>query len=1071
MGGLDLNKYQIASANNVDKDGTLPSELIVASSRRLMIVKVGEKIQGVKNIQFPGCLESARRGTIACVADGEKYALLELEHEQKISLFPISSTENSEISNGYVEDLEIPKTTRPARGSSFVQRAPRATPPSVHNRSTSLGNFVGGLGRGPTSPNRLGNGQERLGSPLARDQSQSPVRYAQDSGKSASIVSVEELSASRPSTPVTPTPPTPLNQSSPKRQLKPQILSLTEDEFLLTTGTSLNEPGVGIFVNLDGDVVRGTIDFERYPRSILALPSPTRSVPPDTPDKLCDTIYALMDGEHENDQRKRVKVLQLSSESGQTTRPIGTIPIADKNSHVDIRPTLSAFSAAFPKVSSLLQLNRLRLPPLTEPWTREIATVNDAESDDLGWEQKRAAEEQRFARVLGKVDSRVALWIDNALYCLAPNPFLLQMEAKLGARFDVGSRDVVREVFDEASQWEAQTEKDFLSYNYIRQKASFLFFAGLLEELNEEFEPLLFESAKSMLLESNLDPRTVMLLLPVLREEILQGPQGIWLPAGLTRALESVLVLPNRDAKGIPLRLWQMIIGYLTSWQEKRGFGSIADEEHIFKSVDAGQLHVLLHLDDTLSHDPAISAWTRVALNNLVDHWSDDFGRAIKLLERYERLFLLSRLYQSRRLAKEVLVTWKRVIDGAIDKGGEITPDSAQMHMRRYLVKVRDRFLVQEYGTFLAQVNPALAVEVFVDSKTRVHFPPNEVLSLLKRDAPRAVQPYLECLVFDQGNTEYTDDLISYSLDSVLDVLDSSETARNSLSESYATYRALDPPKPTYLDFIRINAPAEAWWQSRLRLLRLLGGGQFGTKTGRPGMAITYSIQKVLDRLSPFSSYLVSESIILDAHQGKHSEALRLLTHGLGDYDTAVRYCYFGRPPDSQTGLVDESQLPSRESQAELFNVLLEEFLRIENPSTRMVRSCALLASFTAYFDVTTVLDKIPDTWTVEALKEFLLRALRAIRTEMLHGSVVKALSAAENICKQAELVDIIEQMGARIEAGEGSIGNVDDHREARKENAVNDNAAREFQAIDVREEDMVFSRLDPGTGRDLRHF
>src|SRR5947207_11333232 len=51
--------------------------------------------------------------------------------------------------------------------------------------------------------------------------------------------------------------------------LKPHILSPSPEEFLLTTGTAASEPGVGMFVNLDGDVTRTTLEFDQYPRDVV----------------------------------------------------------------------------------------------------------------------------------------------------------------------------------------------------------------------------------------------------------------------------------------------------------------------------------------------------------------------------------------------------------------------------------------------------------------------------------------------------------------------------------------------------------------------------------------------------------------------------------------------------------------------------------------------------------------------------------------------------------------------------------------------------------------------------------
>jgi hypothetical protein len=68
--------------------------------------------------------------------------------------------------------------------------------------------------------------------------------------------------------------------------------------------------------------------------------------------------------------------------------------------------------------------------------------------------------------------------------------------------------------------------------------------------------------------------------------------------------------------------------------------------------------------------------------------------------------------------------------------------------MRKYLVKIKDVQLVEEYGSWLAGRNPALGIQVFADHSSRVRLEPADVVALLKERAPNAVQVYLEHLVF-----------------------------------------------------------------------------------------------------------------------------------------------------------------------------------------------------------------------------------------------------------------------------------------------------------------------------------
>ena len=166
---------------------------------------------------------------------------------------------------------------------------------------------------------------------------------------------------------------------------------------------------------------------------------------------------------------------------------------------------------------------------------------------------------------------------------------------------------------------------------------------------------------------------------------------------------------------------------------------------------------------------------------------------------------------------------------------------------------------------------------------------------------------------------------------------------------TYETYRALRPPKPTYRQFITENALGTDWWDNRLRLLQLLGGHH--------SAASQYDVSAILGRLEPYRQELVPEMIILNGRKGRHAEAIRLLTHGLGDFDTAISYCLLGgssifRPA---SGEIVKDALPTHEEQAVLFNNLLDEFLRIEDLSDRIERTAELLERFGGWFDISRV--------------------------------------------------------------------------------------------------------------------
>jgi hypothetical protein len=252
------------------------------------------------------------------------------------------------------------------------------------------------------------------------------------------------------------------------------------------------------------------------------------------------------------------------------------------------------------------------------------------------------------------------------------------------------------------------------------------------------------------------------------------------------------------------------------------------------------------------------------------------------------------------------------------------------------------------------------------------------------------------------------------------------------------------------MNFIMENTPSEPWWQSRLRLLQLLGGGSSSQFSSMPTPTkLTYSIPAVLARIEPFQNELVSESVILDGLQGRHREALRLLTHGLGDYDSGVRYCLFGGPRSTSSARTVE--LADKSHQSELFRYLLDEFLQIQDVSERIERTSDLLARFAAWFDIKDVLQLIPDDWSVDILSGFLAHVFRVLVSQTREARIERAISASLNLRIAAEYIEGMEKVGGWVE---------DDSGVRRLKDAVAGDANRNPAAVQVTDSGSDFGDM-----------
>jgi hypothetical protein len=689
--------------------------------------------------------------------------------------------------------------------------------------------------------------------------------------------------------------------------LRPLIASPNPNEFLLTVGTTPSEPGVGMFVNLDGDMCRGSIQFSSYPDALVVdgsgvdlAASMGRNA-----DAEQGHVLAVVHGEEDGETSYSVEIQRWDVDASENEAnkqllnlsSMGSI-IKNNGTHIatplGMRTVVQPYDIILPEIGRNLTVKRLRLGP----------------SDSTGDKAQQATKAQpradaEFSERLSRLQTQIVLWAGDQIWWTTRNPLVMRLDSRIeaaqftstgdGTRIQP-NRSLLESILGDIRGQEPRNESEYLGLIYVRQKASLMLFMDVV--LRTKTNIIIFENEKRIteqaLVEGEIDPRVVLSLLPVLNQEVLQGPDGIQISGGITALVERFL--QQNDLSTIPTdvngpfgdNLLHFVKRYLQFWKRQKGMASVTNDPYVFRTVDAALLHILLLLDQGSPRGTSSPGVHRGELNELVDKEVESFDRAVELLEQYKRLFLLSRLYQTNckasAKASKVLATWRRILEGEEDRGGEFT--DGEQRVRDYLSRIRDSSLVEEYGSWLANRNPTLGVQIFADDHSRVKFEPTRAVALLKERAPGAVKEYLQYLVFVKQHTQYINELIAFYLDTVITELENNPASRETLAQTYETYRILEPPKPTYHSFITDNALPAEWWQARLSLLQLLGSNQPATSS--------YDVGAILSRLQPYEQELVSEMIILNGRQERHQEALRLLVHGLGDFDTAISYCLYG---------------------------------------------------------------------------------------------------------------------------------------------------------------------------------
>ncbi|KAK5995861.1 Transforming growth factor-beta receptor-associated 1-like protein [Cladobotryum mycophilum] len=1015
IGGVDLNEPTLEDGAAILGNSVI---ILLSTNRRIQVVKIEDG-----NIDFAGSTLSVRRDSIACVADSKTYALIDVDRQLKIPLMNISSLDEDPSSGeiGQAQSISGNAGDGIARSASSGQSPRPQVSTQGHSRSKSMGGSTLGGTQGDANIPPL----------------QSPSPPSQPSTPQPP----DEAEQSLPSTDK-PLPPAPRSRQTPV-YLKPHIASPTSEEFLLVMGTSPVEPGVGMFINLDGDPTRPTITFSRYPKEIvvdggsLNMDSSTSALSEE------EDGYVLASMAQDFNGAPHYGIEIQRWDAGSEAHPELYWLEADDNvtDVYGMRSLTSTQETYFDEIVE--QLSMRKFIPFPSPTEVEASAptlktsdsrtslsierlarerelferdqdAHDGEPLPEGWEAAKNTEGEEFARRLAKAQTRLAVWSGSRIWWAVRNPLIVQLDAKLEAACTkaehIDKRAIIM-VLSAIRGREPKTELEFTTFGYLQQKAGVLLLINLLlSPADRQFSDAELVALEEVLVESKIDPRVVLSLIPGVRNEIIEGRRGIWVYGGVKKApetflqSEAFLSTAMEGIKGLQSKTLHFLRRYLHAWRRMKGFGSVSVESEVFRTVDAALLLVLLELDKNSPKGFGKGGAVRVELNDLVDSGMDCFDRAITLLQAYHRLFVLSRLYQSRKMSADVLATWKRIVEGEQDDAEEL-PDGEQ-RVREYLTKISNQSLVQEYGLWLANRNAKLGVQVFAEDKGKAKFEPAQVVELLRQEAPDAVKYYLEHLVFGKGYTGYVDELITYYLDVVITDLES-PASRDRVLAAYDAYRALQAPKPTYRHFLAENAAEDdEVWQSRLRLLQLLGG------------AHDYDVAAIRERLSSLQGdLLVPESIILDGRERRHEDALRLLVHKLGDYDTAVSYCLRGGASIYSPTPGRRDSIPEVEQQRRLFQVILHEFLTIDDISDKVQQTSALLERFGGWFDVDDVLRLVPDSWSVDIVAGFLVGALRRLVAEKHESMVTRALSGAENLRVSYDLVVGVEEKGASIEA------------------------------------------------------
>ncbi|XP_035609634.1 transforming growth factor-beta receptor-associated protein 1 [Oncorhynchus keta] len=328
----------------------------------------------------------------------------------------------------------------------------------------------------------------------------------------------------------------------------------------------------------------------------------------------------------------------------------------------------------------------------------------------------------------------------------------------------------------------------------------------------------------------------------------------------------------------------------------------------------------------------------RVDLDALVSSPNScSIDKCVPLLELHKRFFTLGLLYQSHGHHIKAIQTWVKMTDGQYE---DSSCSNVYEHIVRTLSRLKQRDVVWTFADWALQRNQEVGIQIFTkrDPEDQDTFAQEDVLTFLKKYS-LALMLFLEFLVHDLKSKE--------------------EKHHTLLATAYVTHilGALQNGKGTDSDGgMTRDKLQQLLWQSSL-----------------------YDTMTVHEAIQP--TVLHTEQAILLGRAGDHYQALQTLVHKERDLQVAGAYCR--RAAGWQ----------ERELEHTLFLTLLQIYMGSNELASAAVD---LLNANAAAFDLDTVLQVLPDSWSVQLVSQFLLGSLRGTFHQRRMAGVERGLAQVE---------------------------------------------------------------------------
>lgn len=537
------------------------------------------------------------------------------------------------------------------------------------------------------------------------------------------------------------------SEESTNQKIKPLIMPVGADEFLVLSGSKTEEPAMGLVVNLEGDISRGTIAWPQYPDSVAV-----------------DYPYVAS-----------VIGTQVQFHSLHDQSLVQTIDFESK-------PIVSNVSVAISQPYHLLT-DKIRLVPLT------------GQEDET-----RIEKEKKIAEGLSTISSSLFVYSkEKGVECLLSLPRIFHLEKLV-------EQEKMDEVLEEMGTLEITTERAVVELEYLNLLVGLGYI--LHKDFASATESWRTGSLDPRLVVHLYDPDSVVGNLWVfngirailttistnLSETVtVDKSTGAEIKSTKKKDLKKGQKISRKDGTESK----QFYRFFLEDWLAKRDMESIADKKNVFLTIERASLQFLLKLSNE-------NAEAKPDLYKFLQHdVIDSVEDTLAMLESAEKYYGLFLLYKQQGKTEKVCELWKKIITGeAVD------PDfTASIEEFADYLQSCDKDTVWDYGLWMANTNPELGLRVF---SQRNEFRDSDLMEAFKMlDNQQVWRDFLRILVYDKNDYSFHADLVVVTVEELQQEISRSDKTRQFLVQSSKKYHDLPFPKRTYYEYMETSGTSK----------------------------------------------------------------------------------------------------------------------------------------------------------------------------------------------------------------------------------------------------------------------